>query len=93
LRFEAEMKDIHACAEQGEKLLHLGMAEEAITHFNHCLTINALYAPAWEGIALAYSQIGKEAEVKKYREKVKEIQEEALARRISAEMRAMKFRK
>jgi universal stress protein E len=93
LRLQAEMKDIHACAEQGEKLLHLGMAEEAITHFNHCLTINALYAPAWAGIAAAYSQIGKEDEVKKYREKVKEIQDETLARRINAEMRARKFRK
>lgn len=93
LRFEAEMKDIHACAEQGEKLLHLGMAEEAINHFNHCLTINSLYAPAWEGIAAAYSQIGKDDEVKKYMEKVKEIQDEALARKISAEIRTKKFRK
>ena len=91
VRLNAEMKDIHVCADQGEELLKNGMADEAVTHFQHCLGINSLYVPAWEGIAKAHEQMGRKAEAEKYRKKVKEVQEEALSRRITADMRSRRF--
>ena len=75
LRIEEEIKGLESSLKHGTELLEHGFAKEAITLFKKCLIIDDLYAPAWEGLAIAHKRMGDKKEEQKYLNQAKEIRE------------------
>ena len=58
LRLNTEIADIETHFRLAKHLLQQGFAEEAISQFQLCLDVDVMYAPAWEGLAIAHERLG-----------------------------------
>lgn len=91
LYIEAQIDDLETHFKEGRESLEEGFAEAALQEFRHCLTIDAIFAPAWEGIAAAYERQGKKSEALNAREQAKMIRVRFEEQRIEAEIRGQHF--
>ena len=73
LRVEEEFADAKSHLMQGRKLLEDGYSEEAIRQFQQSIDKDAMYAPAWEGLAAAQDRLGRKAEAEKNRAKARVV--------------------
>jgi len=60
-----EVINIETHFRKGKEHLNKQEMEEALTHFEYCLRRDVLFIPAWEGLAVAYRQMGKKKEANK----------------------------
>lgn len=88
LRLETEMTRIESRFEQGKELLEQGFPEDAIGQFQHCVTQDRLYAPAWEALAAAHERLGHKDEATRCRTRAKEARQELWTRQVEAEIRS-----
>ncbi len=93
LKMEAELENIEYCTLQGNELLTNGMPDEALNHYKHCLTIDPLYARAWDNMAEAYRRKGDEKAAAEFKARSKEIEDRLWTQKVEAELRQKKFAK
>ena len=65
---EKEVADIERHFWRGNELLTKQLTEEAIAQFEYCIRKDIFYVPAWEGMAIAYRQMGKKKEANRCEE-------------------------
>ena len=75
LRIEEEIKGLESSLKHGAELLEHGFAKEAITQFKLCIVIDDLFAPAWEGLAIAHKRMRDKKEEQQCLNQAKEIRE------------------
>ena len=75
LRLETNIRDLETNFRESKQLLAKGFAKEALHQFQHCLNIDCLYIPAWEGMAAVHERLGHKEKAQNCRDKVKEIRE------------------
>jgi nucleotide-binding universal stress UspA family protein len=75
LRIEEEIKGLESSLKQGAELLEHGFAKEALTQFKLCIILDDLFAPAWEGLAVAHKRMGDKKEEQQCMNQAKEIRE------------------
>jgi hypothetical protein len=59
---EKEVADIERHFRRGNELLGKQLTEEAIAQFEYCIRKDVFFVHAWEGMAIAYRQMGKKKE-------------------------------
>ena len=65
LKLEAEIADPETHYEQGKKLFDQVFPKDALVQFEYCLLKHdVMFAPAWDGIAVAHEQLGDKKSVK-----------------------------
>ncbi len=72
---------------QGKELLENGLADEAISFFEHCLNEDKMFLPAWEGLAEAYHRIGQQAEAQKVLETIDALKKRFWEKRVEFELK------
>jgi nucleotide-binding universal stress UspA family protein len=65
---EKEVADIERHFRKGNELLGKQVTEGAIAQFEHCIRKDVFFVPAWEGMAVAYRQMGKKKEANRCEE-------------------------
>ena len=93
VNLEIDMNNMMNCYIQGKELMKNGMNENAINHFRHCTSIDALYSPVWDSMAEAYERMGKNEEAKRYRNISKSIEERLWKQRVESEIKIEKLMK
>jgi nucleotide-binding universal stress UspA family protein len=68
LPLEKEVAEIETHFRRGKELLKKEMTEEALALFEECIRRDAHFVPAWDAMAVAFQQIGREKEAKKCEE-------------------------
>jgi nucleotide-binding universal stress UspA family protein len=68
LPLEKEVAEIEAHFRRGKELLTSELPEEALAHFEECIRRDAHFVPAWDAMAVAYEQMGREKEAKRCEE-------------------------
>jgi nucleotide-binding universal stress UspA family protein len=63
-----EVAEIETHFRKGKELLEKQVMEGAIAQFEYCIRRDALFVPAWEGMAVAYRHMGKKKEAKRCEE-------------------------
>jgi nucleotide-binding universal stress UspA family protein len=91
LNLEAEIADIETHFIQGNKLLDQGFPEDALLQFEYCLRHDALFAPAWEGMAAAHEQLGDKKEAEEALKEAKVIRERLWYTKVEAEIRGQHY--
>jgi len=75
LRLSEEISDLQDHLKQGQELLEQGFAREAIEQFEHCIAIDILCGPAWEGMSVAHLRLGQHKESKRCNLAVEQIRQ------------------
>ena len=75
LRLSEEISDLRDHLKQGQELLEKGFAKEAIEQFEHCIAIDILCGPAWEGKSVAHLRLGQHKESKRCHEALEQIRQ------------------
>ena len=75
LRLSEEISDLRDHLKQGQELLEQGFAKEAIEQFEHCIAIDILCVPAWEGMPVAHLRLGHHKESKRCNLAVEQIRQ------------------
>ncbi len=88
LRLDAEADGIKAHFKQGQELLEHGFPEEAMSQFQHCIALNSMHAPAWEGMAAAHRRMAHLKETSKCTEKAMSIVQQIEDIRLETEIRS-----
>jgi nucleotide-binding universal stress UspA family protein len=65
---EKDLADIETHFRRGKELLDKQVMEGAVAQFEHCIRRDMLFIPAWEGMAVAYRQMGKKKEANRCEE-------------------------
>jgi nucleotide-binding universal stress UspA family protein len=92
LRLHDEIKDLHDHVHRAEELLEKGFAREALGELRRCIARDPIYAPAWEGAAVAYQRLGNEEKAQQCQQRAKEIVQTLWDRRVEAEIRSERLR-
>lgn len=87
LRLEAEIANIEVYYKQGIELLEEGLPLEAMRQFEGCIAKDAMFAPAWEGLAVAHKRLGHDEESEKCQARAKYIRQSIWARQVEAQAR------
>ena len=87
LRVEEEIMDVEGRFSQGETLLEKGSQDEAIRHFEYCITRDFLFAPAYEALATAHEAMGHVLTAAHWRDQAKYIHQKNWQRKVEAEIR------
>ncbi|MBD3375327.1 hypothetical protein GF406_09850 [candidate division KSB1 bacterium] len=88
LEIDSEIKELESHYQLGRQLMDQGFAQQAIGQFQICLSIDALYAPAWEAIAESYERLDEKELATHHRLKAKEIRTRLWHLKINAEIRS-----
>ena len=91
LNLEAEIADIETHFMRGKTLLDQGFPEDALLQFEYCLKHDALFAPAWEGMAAAHVQLGDKEEADQALKEAKLIRERLWYTKVEAEIRGRHY--
>lgn len=83
-----QISDMESHYNLGLQFLNNGMPKEAMEQFRYCVDMDALYAPAWEGLASSYDRLGYTESAAEYRQNAKEIKEKLWQRKVEAELRS-----
>jgi len=75
LRIEEEIKGLESSLKHGAELLKHGFTKEALAQFKLCIILDDLFAPAWEGLAVAHKRMGDKKEEQQCLNQAKEIRE------------------
>ena len=65
---EKDLADIETHFRKGKELLEKQVMEGAVAQFEYCIRRDMLFIPAWEGMAVAYRQMGKKKEANRCEE-------------------------
>jgi len=65
---EKEVADIETHFGRGKELLKKQMMEGAVAQFEYCIRKDVFFIPAWEGMAVAYRQMGRKKEANRCEE-------------------------
>ncbi|MBN1545388.1 MAG: universal stress protein [Syntrophaceae bacterium] len=87
LKLQTEIADIETHFKQGKDLLKKGFPEEALSQFQHCISKDMMFAPAWEGLAAAQEQLGRKDKAKESAEMAKQIRQTLWQQKVEAEIR------
>ncbi len=88
LEIDSEIKELETHYQLGRQLMDNGFSQQAIGQFQICLSIDALYAPAWEAIAESYDRLDEKELATHHRLKAKEIRTRLWHQKIHAEIRS-----
>ncbi|MBN1594438.1 universal stress protein [candidate division FCPU426 bacterium] len=81
------LTDLETRFRHGKELLEKGHAEEALPFFLACVEEDAMFVPAWEGIAEARHRLGQEDEANLALENARQIQRRIWERRVEFELK------
>ncbi len=87
LKLEDEIENLDMSMILGKEMLKNGFAEEALNQFKNCISIDKLYAPAWEALSLAYKRLNLPGEAKIALENAKEIRQKLWERQVEFEVK------
>ena len=76
LHLDTKIRDLETHFKESKQLMSRRFVKEALHQLQHCLHIDRLYIPAWEGMAYAHEQLGHKEKAQHCHNKVKEIQEQ-----------------
>jgi nucleotide-binding universal stress UspA family protein len=62
---EKDLADIETHFRRGKELLDKQVMEGAVAQFEYCIRKDVLFIPAWEGMAVAYRNMGKKKEAER----------------------------
>lgn len=85
LRIKETIADLQQSFEKAQALLENGFADQAIERFKHCIDDDLMFAPAYEGLAIAYQRKGDEQRAAEYAEQAKKIRDEIWQLKVRAE--------
>lgn len=88
LNIKSDLRTLSHHYKEGKALLKEGFSEEALKQFQACLTINNLYAPAWDGIAKAHKNLGNNKQAKKSSKQGDQIRERINNQKVEADIRS-----
>jgi nucleotide-binding universal stress UspA family protein len=87
LKLDEKIATIESFLKQGHELLETGFAPEAVEKFEYCIENDVLFAPAWEGLAQAYSRLGQEKESQKCLDQAQSIRQKLWEKKVEFEVR------
>src|SRR4030042_2220793 len=73
---EKEVADIETHFRKGSELLGKQVTEGAIAQFEYCIRKDVFFIPAWEGMAVAYRQMGGKKEANRCEEMAEYIRKQ-----------------
>ena len=83
-----QISDLESHYNLGRQFLENGMSREAVEQFKYCVNQDVLYAPAWDGLALAYQRMDDAERALEYKQKAEHIRKNLWERRVQAEIRS-----
>ncbi len=83
-----QLTDIESHFRHGTELLKQGLAEEAVRHFQHCVSVNVMFAPGWEALADCHERLKDSARAEECRSQAKQLRETLSWCRIEADIRS-----
>lgn len=86
-RVEEAIADVEARYLEGRERLKEGAPLEALSHFQHCVARDMMFAPAYEGLAEAHQQLGHAQRADECRQQAKFIHQKNWERKVEAEVR------
>ena len=86
LKMEDAFNTIKSCFKQGHELLEEGFAPEAAARFEHCVFRDVMFAPGWEGLASAYSRLGRDDDSRECLERAIQIRRELWEKQVRFEI-------
>lgn len=88
LQVTDQVADIESHFQHGTELLRQGFAEEARRQFQHCVSANVMFAPAWEALADCYERLGDTGRAEDCRAEAKRVRDSLSWRRVEADIRS-----
>ena len=88
LRLEEEMARLEHRFQRGKDLLEHGFPAEAVTQLKRCTEQDALFVPAWEALASAYTRLGREQDAREATNRAKDARKQLWERQVVAEIRS-----
>ncbi|MBN1852857.1 MAG: universal stress protein [Pirellulales bacterium] len=88
LQVTDQVADIESHFQHGTELLRQGFTEEARRQFQHCISANVMFAPAWEAIADCYERLKDTDRAAECRAEAKQVRETLSWRRVEADIRS-----
>lgn len=88
LQVTDQVTDIESHFQHGTELLRQGFAEEARRQFQHCVSDNVMFAPAWEALADCYERLGDTDRAEECRAEAKQVRDTLSWRRVEADIRS-----
>lgn len=83
-----QVTDIESHFQHGTELLRQGFPEEARRQFQHCLSSNVMFGPAWEALADCYERIGDTDQAAECRAEAKQVRDTLSWRQVEADIRS-----
>ena len=83
-----QLTDIESHFQHGTELLRQGFAEEARRHFQHCVSVNVMFAPGWEALADCHERLQDSRRADECRNQAKQVRETLSWRMIEADIRS-----
>jgi len=88
LQVTDQVADIESHFQHGTELLRQGFAEEARRQFQHCVSSNVMFAPAWESLADCYERLGDTTRAEECRAEAKQVRDTLSWRQVEADIRS-----
>jgi nucleotide-binding universal stress UspA family protein len=88
LQVTDQVADVESHFQHGAELLKQGFAEEARRQFQHCVSANVMFAPAWEALAGCYERLGDPDRAAECRDEAKQVRDTLSWRQVEADIRS-----